>query len=178
FLWTGRRAECGGAMMGRSGESKRSHGCRAPKRDEKVRGRTSMPAEFSITHRVQFSETDLAGVVHFSNFFRWMEEVEHAFFRSLGLSVTMSSDAVEIGWPRISTSCECMGPAGFEDEVTLHMRITRVGDKSLNYEVDFLVGGRPIAKGKMTSVCCALTPEGFHSVPIPPAVKARLMGGS
>ena len=49
-----------------------------------------MSNEFSVTHFVQFSETDMAGIVHFSNFFRWMEEVEHAYFRSLGLSVSMA----------------------------------------------------------------------------------------
>ena len=47
-----------------------------------------MPTEFSIPRRVQFSETDMAGIAHFSNFFRMMEEVEHAFFRSVGLSVS------------------------------------------------------------------------------------------
>jgi YbgC/YbaW family acyl-CoA thioester hydrolase len=135
-----------------------------------------MPSEYSIIHRVQFSETDMAGVVHFSNFFRWMEEVEHAFFRSLGLSVTMTSDAVEIGWPRISTSCEYLGPARFEDDVTLLMRITRIGEKSLNYDVDFLVSGQPIARGKMTSVCCSLSAGGFQSIAIPPAIRQKLQG--
>ena len=48
-----------------------------------------MAAEFSISRRVQFAETDMAGVVHFSNYFRWMEEVEHAFFRAVGLSVVI-----------------------------------------------------------------------------------------
>src|SRR5689334_19819650 len=48
-----------------------------------------MPTEFTVRHLVQFSETDMAGIVHFSNYFRWMEEVEHAFLRSLGMSVSM-----------------------------------------------------------------------------------------
>ena len=47
-----------------------------------------MLPEFSLTRRVQFSETDMAGIMHFSNFFKMMEEVEHAFFRSVGLSVS------------------------------------------------------------------------------------------
>ena len=36
---------------------------------------------------VEFSETDMAGIVHYSNFFRYMESAEHAFFRALGFSV-------------------------------------------------------------------------------------------
>src|ERR1700712_3585696 len=96
--------------------------------------------DFSIVHRVQFSETDAAGVVHFANYFRWMEIVEHAFFRSLGLSVMMSHESLEIGWPRISCGCEFFAPARFEDELTLELRVIKVGGKSLTYEVDFMKG--------------------------------------
>ena len=48
-----------------------------------------MTTEFSISRRVEFSETDLAGIMHFTNFYRWMEICEHEFLRSLGLSVDM-----------------------------------------------------------------------------------------
>jgi acyl-CoA thioester hydrolase len=130
--------------------------------------------EFSIKHSVQFSETDAAGVVHFSNYFRWMEMVEHAFFRSLGLSVMMTHEAVEIGWPRIACSCEYHGPARFEDEVTLKLRVTKVGGKSLSYEVDFLKGDALLAKGKLTSVCVALQDATFKAIAIPPAMRDKL----
>ncbi|MEL7264077.1 MAG: hypothetical protein AAFP69_04590, partial [Planctomycetota bacterium] len=42
---------------------------------------------FSIQRRVEFRDTDAAGIVHFSAFFPFMETAEHAFLRSLGLSV-------------------------------------------------------------------------------------------
>ena len=133
-----------------------------------------MPREFSTTHRVQFSETDLAGVVHFSNFFRWMEEVEHAFFRSLGLRVSMQHDGMHVGWPRVSTSCEYSAPARFEDEVALKMTITKLGERSMTYEVEFSLGGRRIAVGKTTSVCCQITPQGMKSIPIPTQIRSAL----
>src|SRR3954462_3407896 len=101
-----------------------------------------MPLSFTTTHTVQFSETDMAGVVHFSNYFRWMEEVEHAFFRSLGLSVHPVAAAASnplISWPRVSTTCEYLAPARFEDEVTLTLTVTRLGEKSLTYTVEFLI---------------------------------------
>ena len=43
--------------------------------------------EFKVIRQVEFSETDMAGLMHFSNFFRFMESTEHAFFRSLGLAL-------------------------------------------------------------------------------------------
>ena len=133
-----------------------------------------MPTPFSITHRVQFSETDMAGVVHFSNYFRWMEMVEHAFFRSLGLSVMMSHEAVEIGWPRVSCSCEFHGPAKFEDEITLQLTVFKVGGKSLVYEVDFLKNGTLIAKGELASVCVAIEKHSFKAIPIPDLIRQKL----
>jgi acyl-CoA thioester hydrolase len=135
-----------------------------------------MPAEYSIKRRIAFAETDLAGVVHFSNYFRMMEEVEHAFFRSLGLSVVMTHEALEIGWPRVSASCEYLGPLRFEDEVELKMRVTKVGEKSFNYEVDFWWEGRKVAVGKMTSVCCEMLDAGMRAMVIPPGIRRKLMG--
>src|SRR5688572_6968575 len=115
-----------------------------------------MPAEFTFHRRVQFAETDLAGIAHFSNFFRWMEEAEHAFFRSLGMSVIMRHGDVEITWPRVSVACEYTGPVRFEDELELRLRVAKVGGKSLTFEVDVMKDGERVALGKMTSVCCVI----------------------
>ena len=133
-----------------------------------------MPTPFSIIHRVQFSETDMAGVVHFSNYFRWMEMVEHEFFRSMNLSVMMSHEAVEIGWPRVSCSCQYHGPARFEDEITLKLSVIKVGGKSLVYEVDFLNRETLIAKGQLASVCVAISREGFKAIAIPDHIREKL----
>ena len=43
-----------------------------------------MAYEFKQTRRVEFSDTDMAGIMHFSNFFHFMEATEAAFLRSLG----------------------------------------------------------------------------------------------
>ena len=120
-------------------------------------------ANFSIKHRVQFSETDMAGIMHFSNYFRLMEEVEHAFFRSIGMSVMMQHEGMHIGWPRVAANCEYLGPARFEDELDVTLRVTRLGEKSFTYEVDFLLAGRKIALGKITSVCCLIEDAGARS---------------
>src|SRR4051812_33488771 len=72
-----------------------------------------MPAHRYV-HRelVQFSDTDMAGIMHFANFFRFMERAEHAFFRSLGFSVMDSQVPREerVGWPRIHASCDYIAP--------------------------------------------------------------------
>ena len=137
-----------------------------------------MPPPFSILRRIQFAETDMAGIAHFSNFFRMMEEVEHAFFRSVGLSVSMQHDGMHVGWPRVSTGCEFFGPVRFEDELELRLRVVRLGGKSFSYEVDFLLAGRRMALGKTTSVCCELLADGtMRSMPIPPSIREKIGPG-
>jgi len=133
--------------------------------------------EFSIRRRVQFAETDMAGIAHFSNYFRWMEEVEHAFFRSLGMSVVMRHGDGDITWPRVSVSCDYSGPVRFEDELDLRLRVAKVGGKSLVFEVDVMKGGERVALGKMTSVCCTLDNGTMRSVTIPAEIRAKLESG-
>ena len=133
--------------------------------------------EFSIRRRVQFAETDMAGIAHFSNYFRWMEEVEHAFFRSLGMSVVMRHGDGDITWPRVSVSCDYSGPVRFEDELDLRLRVAKVGGKSLVFEVDVMKGGERVALGKMTSVCCTLDNGTMRSVSIPAEIRAKLESG-
>ncbi len=138
-------------------------------------------AHHTLTRRVAFSETDQAGVMHFSNFLRWMEDAEHAFFRSLGLSIETERDGVRISWPRVSVGCDFSGPARFQDELEVRLRVARVGRKSVSFEGEFLLAGRPVALARSTSVCCAIHPgrDGvFEPIDIPDDIRARLAQGS
>jgi YbgC/YbaW family acyl-CoA thioester hydrolase len=135
-----------------------------------------MLAEHRITRRVTFAETDVAGVMHFSNYYRWMEEVEHAFLRSRGISVIQEHDGVVYSWPRITTSCEYLAPAHFEDEVELHFQLLDLSEKAMTHEVSFMLAGRRIARGRTKAVCCTMTGGTFKSVPIPDWLRDILKG--
>jgi acyl-CoA thioester hydrolase len=115
-----------------------------------------MPYEFKITRRVEFSETDMAGIVHYSNFFRYMEVAEHAFFRSLGFSVVTKQVDPPVGWPRVHASCDYKQPLRFEEEFEVQMLVVEKKSKSLGYEFRFRkLDQTPveIARGKLTVVC-------------------------
>jgi 4-hydroxybenzoyl-CoA thioesterase/acyl-CoA thioester hydrolase len=134
-----------------------------------------MPIEFRLTRLVQFAETDLAGVLYFANYYRIMEETEHAFWRSLGLSVISGEGEDQVSWPRVATSCEYFAPARFEDRLELRLVLTHVGDRSLAYEVEFFRDGQRIALGRTTAVCCKITEAGFQPVRIPDRIRSRLL---
>ena len=76
-----------------------------------------MTCEFKWTRRVEFAETDMAGIMHFANFFRYMEMAEHAFYRTLGFSVHETNEGGIVGWPRVMARCDFKRPLRFEDEV-------------------------------------------------------------
>lgn len=114
-----------------------------------------MPNSYEITRRVMFSETDAAGIAHFANFFRWMEEAEHAFIRSLGTSVHRDDASGLHGFARVAASCEYHSPLKFEDEFTIVLTVREKKAKSLTYGFHFQMAGRdkPVAAGEMTVVC-------------------------
>ncbi len=133
-----------------------------------------MPSEFTLIRRVQFAETDMAGVMHFAEYLRWMEETEHAFFRSMGLSIMTRHDGRDIGWPRVHASCEYFAPVRFEDEVDIRLRLMSLGEKTMTYEATFHHGDRKVARGRVKAVCCEVTGHGFEAIPIPDHIRASL----
>src|SRR5882757_4249892 len=135
-----------------------------------------MACEFKAIRRVEFSETDMAGIVHYSNFFRYMETAEHGFFRSLGFSVVMEHFETPMGWPRVHAECDYRQPLRFEDEVEIHLLVSEKKSKSLSYLFKFrkLNGPEPVevARGSLTVVCVTKLPDGTMKATTIPQIVA------
>jgi acyl-CoA thioester hydrolase len=142
-----------------------------------------MPCEFQITRRVEFSETDMAGIMHFSNFFRFMESAEHAFFRSLGFSVARSRRGFEVCLPRVHAECDYAAPLRFEDEVVVRLLVERKGKRSLTYQFRFcrLDGSilKEVARGRLTVASVECQADGvMKAVPLPKAISDKIQQAS
>ena len=111
--------------------------------------------EYIIKRRVEFNETDMAGIVHYSNFFRYMEYAEHAFFRSLGRSIV--NRELGVGWPRVHCTCDFKHPLMFEDEVEIHMLISAKTSKTMGYQFRFRRDGTEVARGMSLWFACGAT---------------------
>jgi acyl-CoA thioester hydrolase len=138
-----------------------------------------MPYEFQITRCVEFFETDLAGIMHFSNFFRFMEAAEHAFFRSLGFSVAQSRNGLEVCLPRVHAECDYAAPLRFEDDVLVRLLVERKGRRSLTYQFRFsrLNGSPPleVARGRLTVAFVKRHADGaFKAVPLPKVIADKI----
>jgi len=131
--------------------------------------------EFHTKRRIEFVDCDLAGFVHFSRFFVFMETAEHEFLRSLGTSVHTQIDGKEVGWPRLAASCQYLRPVKFEDVLDIHLRVKRKGRTSMTYEFLFRKDKTLIARGEISSICCSIDPElGLQPMPIPVFVAEKI----
>jgi len=134
-----------------------------------------MKEPFHTTRRVEFADTDMAGIVHFANFFRFMESAEVEFLRSLGLTVSMIWEGERIGLPRVSASCDFLSPVTFQDLLDVAVRVQSVGKKSITYSFEFTKEGKPVARGRVTCVCCrVLGDRQLESMEIPAGFRAKL----
>jgi YbgC/YbaW family acyl-CoA thioester hydrolase len=133
-----------------------------------------MPFTFATRRRVEFADTDMAGIVHFARFFAFMEAAEHEALRSRGLSVVMTLDGRKLAFPRVAAQCDFYRPLRFEEVVEIQVTLSRLGDKSLTWSFDFVRDGELLARGSITTCCCQVGPEGMIPVAIPPAIRRRL----
>jgi acyl-CoA thioester hydrolase len=131
--------------------------------------------ELTTRRRVEFSDTDAGGVMHFSRYFIFMENAEDEFLQAAGTSFTHAVEGRPAGWPKAAVACEYLSPARHGDVLEVHLEVTAVGRRSISYAFTIRRDGQDVARGRTTSVCCALTPDGkFQPVAIPAGLRAWL----
>ena len=133
---------------------------------------------FRLSRLVEFADTDMAGIVHFANFFRFMEAAEHAYLRACGLSVFTEWEGHTVTFPRVNASCDYLRPIRFQDEVEVSVTVERVGRTSVRYAFEFSHAGQAVARGAITTVLCRVLDDGtLESFEFPPALRERLVAG-
>ena len=137
-----------------------------------------MNPSFEQTRKPVFSETDMAGIVHFASFFPYMEDCEHEFYRSLGLSVTNMCDEEDnsIAWPRVHASCNYKKPLHFEKPFIIKLEVVKISNKTIEYRFDFTSTDKQIiyANGSVIVVCVQFQDSVMESIEIPNNIIALL----
>ncbi|MEI8228759.1 MAG: thioesterase family protein [Planctomycetota bacterium] len=129
--------------------------------------------------RVEFRDTDAAGIVHFSAFFFWMESAEHELLRAAGVHVVdrLPSDdtgeSVTASWPRVSAACDYKAAIRFGDEVDIQVGIEDIGHSSITFSFRFEHEGIWVAQGRIVAVRCLMRPG---RKPEPVAISADIRG--
>ena len=135
-------------------------------------------ATFRDRRVVEFADTDMAGIVHFANFFRFMEAAEHAYLRACGLSVFHVFDGQTVTFPRVSSSCDYLSPARFADVLEVEVRVARIGRSSVQYAFTFYKGTEEVARGQITAVLCRVREDrSLEPFPVPEPIRQALLAG-
>jgi acyl-CoA thioester hydrolase len=130
-----------------------------------------VPDGFRYTRQVQFAETDMAGIVHFSWMFRYMEEAEHALWRAAGMHIAHVGE--ETGWPRLSATFDFKSPLYFEDEFDVLVTIEAVSRRTIRYACTIQRGDTIIGSGAMTTALVRKGPP-LQAIEIPAETIAKL----
>jgi YbgC/YbaW family acyl-CoA thioester hydrolase len=128
-------------------------------------------SEAAIRRRVRFYETDGARIVHFSCFFRYMEEAEYELWHRAGLS---NAPRADIAFPRVAASFDFRRPLRFEDEFEARIQIAEIRSKTIKYSCQLTLAGEVAATGSMTIACVAVVPDQrMRAVPFPAEIVDR-----
>jgi acyl-CoA thioester hydrolase len=141
-----------------------------------------MPApvpNFLQRRAVEFHETDGAGLVHFTNIFRWMEGAELAYLQEREVPVLAAESVKNSGWPRAAVSAEFVAPLRFGDQVETRLWVGKIGTSSITYRFEiWRVNGRGAprlsATGSITTVYVVRLKGKLGPTPIPASIKKKL----
>lgn len=136
-------------------------------------------SEIRLQRRVEFHDTDQAGIIHVSNCFKYMDTAVAEFFRSLGLPGPLTrywggTAEDEVDWPYVGTSCQFKKPARFDDLLDILVRVKKIGNKSMAFEISFQRESEELVRAELLVVCCKTYGGHPKSHEIPPEIRERI----
>ena len=125
--------------------------------------------------RVEFSDTDMAGIAHFTNYFRYLEEAEHEFLRSVGLNVVLHDAKGTIGFPKLEAHCVYKSPVAYNAEIQIRMDVCCDDGKTISYDGEIRHKDQLVAEGQIIVACCRFPPNAKpFAIPIPESVLEKI----
>ena len=95
------------------------------------------PFKFSATTRVGFSDTDAQGIVYYGRYNPYFDLARVEYHRLLGLlhrDADGGRDARAGDYVMRANDVEYFAPARFDDELEIHVRVSRIGRSSVTFE--------------------------------------------
>jgi acyl-CoA thioester hydrolase len=123
--------------------------------------------------RVYYEDTDLAGIVYYANYLKFIERGRSEWIASLGIDqmVLRAEEGVVFAVRRVEA--DYLRPARFGDDLVVETSLQSIGGVRLVLEQVILRGGERLFVALVTLV--ALTEDG-HAARMPADLRARLAG--
>ena len=128
------------------------------------------PARVVIRRRIEWMDTDAAGIYHWTTVFRLAEAAEAAMHTALGIPNETFGAC-----PRVSVSATFSRSLRFNDAVEIELAVESIGRSSLSYRLAIDFEGERAAEGTLTVVF--IDRSTGRAAPWPPAIRERLAGG-
>lgn len=97
--------------------------------------------------KVNYYETDQMGVVHHSNYIRWMEETRVAYLEKIGVGYD-KMEADDVISPVLSVNCDFKKPLKFGEEFSIDLYVTLFDGIRLQFEYEIKRDGEICVLGK------------------------------
>lgn len=121
---------------------------------------------FKRSFRVHWVDTDIAGVMHFSNFFRYFEACEEEFYRSLSLPLTEIREKFGVMLPRVEAHCQYKAACRFDEQIDVMLRVREVEEKTITYNFQIFRQSDGKLAAEAYVKCIAVNSE-WKAVPLP-----------
>jgi acyl-CoA thioester hydrolase len=128
------------------------------------------PARIVLRRRIEWIDTDAAGIYHWTTAFRLAEAAEAALHTALGIAdVTFGAS------PRLAVSASFARPLRFNDPVDVELAVAAIGRTSLDYRLAITLEDAPVAEGSLK--VCFIDRSTGRAAPWPHDVRERLTAG-
>src|SRR3954465_10384292 len=127
------------------------------------------PASVVLERRIEWMDTDAAGIYHWTTVFRLAEAAEAALHTALGIA-----DFTFGATPRVAVQASFPPPLRFNDPVEVALAVTRVGRTSVEYALELRNDGGPAASGSVKS--CLIDRASGRATPGPDPTREQLSG--
>ena len=121
--------------------------------------------------RPRYAEVDAQGVVFNSHWLTYFDESQTRFFEALGLQPKVAF-FTDFDVMVVKASIEWQGPAGFDDDVAIAVRVPRLGNASFDIEYNATCNDTPACVGVLTYV--SVVPGTHDSTPIPDEIRTKM----
>jgi len=121
--------------------------------------------------RVYYEDTDLAGIVYYANYLRFIERARTEWVRGLGVDQGALKREEGVVFAVRRVEADYLKPARFDDLLTVTTRLLELGGARIELEQDVLRAGERLFAARVVLVCMS---EAGGAVRIPPDVRARL----
>ncbi|MBM4761168.1 thioesterase family protein [Bacillus sp. B15-48] len=124
--------------------------------------------------KVKWGDTDAAGIVFYPNFYKWMDEACHEFFRAIGFPTPVLYSEHQVSIPLLEANCKFKSPLVFDDQVTVVSSVAEMHQKVFKLSHQFLKNDQLIAEGYEVRAWVS-SKEKPKAQPIPDEIREKML---